>query len=114
MITGMRCIGTAFACKQGAMLTALLRLAYLTGIVLFLTACAPIMVIVGYGQSAVGVAAQVDRIKLVADGVSYVSTGKTVSDHVLSLAKGEDCKIVNVISREPVCAPVAANTLTAP
>jgi hypothetical protein len=113
MITGMRCVGTAFACRQSVMLAAFFRLAYLTGIVLLLTACAPIIAIVGYGQPAVQAAAQVDRIKLIADGISYVGSGKTISDHALSLVKGEDCKIVNVISRDPVCAPKAANTLTA-
>lgn len=96
------------------LLTAFLRLAILTGIVLFLAACAPIIAIVGYGQSAVQVAAQVDRIRLVADGISYAGSGKTISDHALSLAKGEDCRIVNVISHEPVCAPRVANTLSAP
>lgn len=92
------------------MLASLSRLALLTGVVLFVTACAPIMAIVGYGQSAMQVATQMDRIRLVADGISYAGSGKTISDHALSLAKGEDCKIVNVISRDPVCAPRVANT----
>ncbi len=114
MIMPMRCAGTTFASKRNGMLTILFRLAFLMGISLFLSACAPIMMFVGYGQSAVQFAAQVDRVKLIADGVSFVGSGKTLSDHALSLAKGEDCKMMNVVSRDPVCSPVTANTLAAP
>jgi cell division septation protein DedD len=39
-----------------------------------------------------------------ADGVSYVATGKSVTDHGLSAATGEDCALLRpVLSDKPVC-----------
>jgi hypothetical protein len=90
---------------QQAMLAAFGRLAFVTCIVPSLTACAPMLAIVGYSQSAIQFAAQVDKIKLIGDGVSYVRSGKTITDRALSLAAGEDCRIFNVVSRAPVCSP---------
>ena len=62
------------------------------------------LALMGSGASAVQLAAQLDRVKLVADGVSYVSSRKTLSDHALSMARNADCKIMNVVSGTPVCA----------
>ncbi len=76
---------------------------------LCLTACAPLLAIVGYSQQAVQVVAQVERVKLVGDGVSYVGSGKTITDHALSKAVDADCRVLNVVSRDPVCAPKTAN-----
>ena len=76
-----------------------------------LTACAPLLTLVGSGGGAVQVAIQLDRIKLLSDGISYVQSGKMISDHVLSRIANADCKIGNAISGTPVCrrySPIAA------
>lgn len=52
-------------------------------------------------------ATQFDRVKLVADGISYVGSGKTLSDHALSHAAGADCKILNVALDAPICSTVS-------
>ncbi len=41
--------------------------------------------------------------KLAADGVLFASTGKTSTDHGLSLAVGKDCETFRVLSKEDVC-----------
>ncbi len=68
--------------------------------------CAPILAIVGINSlsPAFQVAVVLDRAKLMGDGVSLLGSGKTVSDHALSIATGADCRIVNVVTRNPVCA----------
>mgnify|MGYP001297809638 CR=1 FL=1 len=38
-----------------------------------------------------------------ADAVSYQKTGKTVNDHLLSAAVGKDCKITNIVKKQPIC-----------
>jgi len=39
-----------------------------------------------------------------ADGISYVTTGKTLTDHGLSAATGHDCAVIPaVIDRKPLC-----------
>ena len=40
-----------------------------------------------------------------ADGVSYVATGKSVTDHGLSYATGHDCAMLRVVSGDPICLP---------
>jgi hypothetical protein len=70
-----------------------------------LSACAPIIALVGYGNSAIQIAATLDRVKLLSDGVSYVKSGKTITDHAVSLVVGADCHLLNVVSPDPVCKP---------
>lgn len=55
---------------------------------LLLGACAP---------AAVTVAS------LAASGLSYVTTGKSVSDHTLSAMVNKDCALLRVIAGEPLC-----------
>jgi hypothetical protein len=38
-----------------------------------------------------------------ADGVSYVATGKSVSDHGISEVTGRDCAIWRVVKGKPIC-----------
>ena len=39
-----------------------------------------------------------------ADGVSYVATGKSVTDHGLSAAAGHDCALLRpILHRKPIC-----------
>jgi hypothetical protein len=49
------------------------------------------------------VATQIDRIALLANGASYVQTGKTVSDHALSNVVSADCSTFNVALGKPIC-----------
>ena len=37
------------------------------------------------------------------DGISYLGTGKTVTDHALSLATDQDCRLWRAVGGEPVC-----------
>jgi len=85
------------------------RLVCLLCTALSLTACAPMLALVGTNQTLVQIVAQVERVKLAGDGVSYVGSGKTVTDHALSIVSGKDCKIFNVVSPDPVCASKTAN-----
>ena len=71
---------------------------------LSLAACSPMAVMLRSSTPVVQIAAQLDQAKLVADGVSYVNSGKTVSDHIISRATGNDCRLINILDRNtPVC-----------
>jgi hypothetical protein len=48
-------------------------------------------------------ATQFDRVKLLADGVSYAQTGKTLSDRALSNVAGANCSTFNAALGRPVC-----------
>jgi len=56
-----------------------------------LTACAPIVSVAG------------SRVKLLADAISYVQSGKTLSDHALSNVTGMECSTFNVALGSPIC-----------
>jgi hypothetical protein len=50
------------------------------------------------------------------DGMSLISTGKTVSDHALSIAMEQDCRVWRVVNEQSVCRdflPGEKNTLIA-
>src|SRR5713226_5046571 len=38
-----------------------------------------------------------------ADGVSYVATGKSVTDHGISAATGRDCALWRIVKSKPIC-----------
>jgi hypothetical protein len=42
---------------------------------------------------------------LAADGVSYVATGKSTTDHALSAIAEEDCALVRAVKEEAICVP---------
>jgi len=42
---------------------------------------------------------------LAADGVSYVTTGKSTTDHALSAIAEEDCALVRAVKEEAICVP---------
>ena len=93
------------------------RLACFFCAALSLTACAPMLAMVGAKTSAVAVLTQLERIKLAADGASLMQSNKTLTDHALSKVSGMECKIFNVLSKESVCAektPVIAADSDAP
>jgi hypothetical protein len=50
-----------------------------------------------------------------ADGVSYLATGKTVTDHGLSAAMDQDCAVIgHLVAGKPVCATKAGRGPGAP
>jgi hypothetical protein len=81
----------------------LIRLPCLLCATLSLTACAPMLSLMGTNQTLVQVVAQVERVKVTGDGVSYVASSKTVTDHALSMALDKNCKLFNVVTPDPVC-----------
>ena len=44
-------------------------------------------------------------VSLVADGVSYVATGKSTTDHAISAVAREDCALLRVVRNEAICDP---------
>ena len=72
-------------------------------IFLLLGACAPIATILSLGHPTVQAATQIDQIRAVGDGVLIAGSGKSTVDHVASAATGEDCRLINVLTGEPVC-----------
>ncbi|MDH3240815.1 MAG: hypothetical protein OEO83_09120 [Alphaproteobacteria bacterium] len=42
---------------------------------------------------------------LAADGVSYVATGKSTTDHAISAIAQEDCALVRAVKEEAICVP---------
>lgn len=56
--------------------------------------------------NACAIPPMVSVAKLAADGVLLAATGKSSTDHGLSLATGEDCATLRVFDREDVCRDV--------
>jgi hypothetical protein len=79
------------------------RLVLLAPVFLLLGACAPLASILSLGQPTVQAATQFDQIRVVGDGALLAGSGKSAVDHVASAATGEDCKLLNVLTTEPVC-----------
>ena len=84
-------------------MTSLIRLACLLCLCLGMTACAPMLSLIGTNQTLVQVVAQGERVKLAGDGASYVTSKKTVTDHAISIVTGKDCKLFNVLDKQSVC-----------
>jgi hypothetical protein len=42
-------------------------------------------------------------LSLVADGVSYIATDKTIADHGLSAITQKDCKMIRTLKGEDIC-----------
>lgn len=42
---------------------------------------------------------------LVADGVSYVLTGKNTTDHAISAVVGQDCALIRAVRDKDICDP---------
>jgi hypothetical protein len=47
------------------------------------------------------------------DGVALVASGKTIKDHALSVAVGQDCSMFRVVSGEPICSDYEPNPAAA-
>jgi hypothetical protein len=42
---------------------------------------------------------------LAADGVSFIATGKSTTDHALSAVSSEDCAMLRALKEEAICVP---------
>lgn len=73
-------------------------------------ACAVIVGSLFMGGCALPVSVQV--ASLIADGVSYIATEKTLADHGLSAIMGQDCGVLKGIQRGSLC--VAPDEVTTP
>ena len=81
-----------------------LRCALLAIIAMFaLSACVSIAGLMGMAPTTVQTAAQIDQLKLVADGASFAGSGKTITDHALSIATGYDCSVMSGLKGEALC-----------
>jgi hypothetical protein len=38
-----------------------------------------------------------------ADGISYIATGKSTTDHALSAIASEDCALLRAVQEQPIC-----------
>ncbi len=45
-------------------------------------------------------------ISMMGDGVSYVTTGRSVTDHGISVAMKEDCALFRIVKGETLCRPM--------
>ncbi len=90
------------------------RLICLAAASLCVTGCAPLLGVVGVSQSVLQIAVVLDRAKLIVDGVSFLESGKTVSDHLLSFAAASDCRTLNLVTEAPICVPVFVATELSP
>lgn len=69
-----------------------------------LAGCMPLATFVGMAPNVVQTAAQIDQAKLLADGASFAGSGKTLTDHALSIATGYDCSTSAVLRGQAICA----------
>lgn len=62
----------------------------------------PFALLFALGGCAVPVALTVATLAL--DGISWVTTGKSSTDHVLSAAANKDCRVTRALQGQPICA----------
>jgi len=68
--------------------------------------CAPMLGLVsGISPPVLQLAAVIDRAKLISDGISYMSSGKTLSEHALSAATGWECRMIHFLKTGYPCTP---------
>lgn len=53
----------------------------------------------------------VDAISWTVDGISYLLTGKSMTDHAMSAAAGKDCAFTRVVKGETGCLPMDDNVV---
>ena len=75
-------------------------------VVSVLSACMPFAGVIGMAPSTIQAAAQLDQIKLIADGASFAGSGKTLTDHALTLATGYDCSVMSGLQGAGLCVPM--------
>jgi hypothetical protein len=67
--------------------------------------------------AAAAVAGCVDPASLVLSGASVVTfahSGKTVTDHAMSMATDQDCSLRHTLDGDPWCLPISTNTASVP
>ena len=52
-----------------------------------------------------GLPPAINVASFIADGISYVATGKSTTDHAISAVVGEDCALIRVVEEKAVCNP---------
>lgn len=60
----------------------------------------------GAGMLALGACALPPAVQIAsytADAVSYAGSGKSLGDHAISAATGEDCALIRILGDRPVC-----------
>jgi len=68
-----------------------------------LTGCAVIVTSAGGGAAAVQTATILDAAKLTGDVVSGATTGKSITDNVISYAYSQDCSLLYPLGGYDVC-----------
>jgi len=63
------------------------------------------------GLSGCALPAAVSIASYAVDGASFVATGRSMSDHGISILLREDCALFRVLKGEPVCRPMKKNDL---
>ena len=91
---------------------ALARLTLLLGLTLSVSACAPMLTMLGTNAAVVQTVATVERLKLAGDVTSFASSQKTLADHAVSLVTGKDCRVFNVVTKDAVCTDAQPATQT--
>ena len=77
-------------------------------IVAFLISGCTFLLPAGTSSSVVTAVEVTERVKAGAEAVSIISTEKSLTDHAISHATGEDCKTLNVLEERPLCEEVNA------
>lgn len=72
-----------------------------------LGACMPFAGLMGMAPASIQTAAQLDQFKLLADGASFAGSGKTITDHALSIATGYDCSVMAAVKGDQLCATIS-------
>ncbi len=63
------------------------------------------------GLTGCGVPVAVSVASYAADGASFLSTGRSVTDHGISILLQEDCALFRAVKGQPVCKPMARDDL---
>lgn len=58
-----------------------------------------------FGLSGCALPTAVTIASFAADGVSYIATGKSTTDHALSVIAQEDCAMARALEERPICVP---------
>ncbi len=63
------------------------------------------------GLTGCGVPTAVTLASYAADGASFLSTGRSVTDHGISILLQKDCALFRIVRDQPVCKPMKKNDL---
>lgn len=77
-------------------------------LILNLSGCSMLAGFLGAGPSVVQVAQVVDGIKLAVDVAASAGTGKTTTDHLVSIVMNLECKSSRILAGEQYCQRVCS------